>query len=186
MQQIDFNIRGVAPMIHHNAQLSDPLNEWVKKIQAYTSKRKKTIEDHEEIARLEWFGSLYLNESGPVVPASNLERMLRDAAAKSKLGKQVQAGLLVLEDAPVIYKGPKDPTKMWDSQKFFTRASCKIGQQRVIRTRPSWDDWELKFIVQFDESMLDENKIRDFVSLAGRVCGLGDWRPKYGRFEVTK
>ncbi len=186
MQELHFHIRGVAPMIHHNAILSDPLAPIVREIQTFTSKRKKTIEDHEEIARLEWNGSLYLHpKKGPVVPAQNIERMLRDAAVKSKMGKQVQAGLRVIEDWPVIYKGPRDPAKMWETGKFRNRASCKVGQQRVIRTRPCWDEWELKFSVQYDEELLEPKQVSDFVALAGRIVGLGDWRPKHGRFEVV-
>lgn len=185
MQELKFHILSVAPMIHHNAQLADPLNEWARKLKKITSKKKKTDEDHEEMARIAWFGGLYMGEKGPIVPAANLERMLRDAATKSKMGKQVQAGLLVLEDVPVIYNGPKDPEKMWASGKFSMRASCKVGQQRVLRTRPCWDEWELKFSVQFDESLLDAEQVTGFVELAGRIVGLGDWRPKYGRFEVA-
>lgn len=185
MRETSYRISGVAPLLCHNAQLSDPLNEWSKALARVTSKRKKTEDDHLEIARLEFHGGLYLVEGvGPVIPAANLERMLRDAAAKTKQGKQVQAGLIVVEDAPIEYEGPRDAAKLWSSDKFFNRQSCKIGQQRVIRTRPCFSSWELKFTVNYDEQILDDEKIDEFVELAGRIIGLGDWRPKHGRFEV--
>lgn len=188
MQEITFHVRGVSPLICHNARLSDPLDEWTMKVAEMTSKKKKTHADLIEIARREWFGSLYLGENGePVIPGTNLERMLRDSAAKSKMGKVVQAGLICTEpDFPIIYTGPKDPEKMWEAgDKFALRASCKVGQQRVIRTRPCWRQWELKFDITFDETLLNPQAVSDFVELAGKVVGLGDWRPKHGRFELV-
>lgn len=186
MKSIEFHIRGIAPLICHNAQLSDPLNEWTMSLAEITGKRKKTQADLMEMAHREFLGSLYIGTEGqPVVPGGNIERMLRDAAAKSKMGKQVQAGLLVTDDSDIVYSGPKDGEALWQSEKHRLRASCKVGQQRVIRTRPAFFPWELKFGVTYDETILNERAIVEFVELAGRVVGLGDWRPKHGRFEVV-
>lgn len=185
MKTIEFRIRGVAPLICHNAQLSDPLNPWTIAVAEISGKRKKTTADLMEMAHREFLGSLYLDSEGaPVIPGGNIERMLRDAAAKSKQGKQVQAGLIVMDDCPIAYEGPKDPEKLWGSGKHQLRASAKVGQQRVIRTRPCFMPWELGFRVDFDETILNERSVREFVEIAGRVVGLGDWRPKHGRFEV--
>ena len=111
--------------------------------------------------------------------------MLRDAAAKSKEGKLVQAGLFVTDEALLVYDGPKDPEALWKKGKNLDRSSCKVGQQRVIRSRPIFHDWELTFVVNVDPSILEPSRVTDFVHLAGRVCGLGDWRPRHGRFIVT-
>ena len=185
MDSLDFHIKGIAPIICHNARLSDPLNEWTRAVAEISGKRKKTNADHEELARREWFGGLYLNEAGnPCIPGSNLERMLRDAAAKTKNGKNVQAGAIVPDDAELIYKGPKVSEKLWAAGEFQIRSSVKIGQQRVMRTRPCWKVWELVFTVLFDEEILNPAKIGEFVQTAGQYIGLGDWRPKHGRFEV--
>ena len=55
-----------------------------------------------------------------------------------------------------------------------------------MRTRPCFEAWELKFIVLFDDTIVEEAQIRSFLELSGRVIGLADWRPKHGRFEVVK
>lgn len=186
-QSIDFHVRGVAPLIVHNAQLADPLNEWAKAIAEISSKRKKTDKDHEELAHREFLGGFYLSEKGPVIPGGNVERMLRDAAAKSKRGKDVQAGLIVMDDVPIIYDGPKDPEALWKKRdKFSLRATVGVNRNRVMRTRPCWYEWELKFRVDFDSTVLNRSAIEEFVELAGRLIGLGDWRPKHGRFEVLR
>jgi len=187
MESLSFHIRGVAPLICHNSRLSDPLDEYAKAIAEVTSKRKKTMADHEEIAHREFIGSFYENEKDhPIIPSGNIERLFRDAAAKSKMGKQVQAGMIVPEDALIGYPGPKTREALWKGGKHALRASAKVGQQRVMRTRPCFRDWELEFAVFFDETILNPSAVRDFLELAGKIIGIGDWRPKHGRFEVVK
>lgn len=185
METCDFKIQGVSPLIIHSSQLSDPLNAHTKSIAEISGKRKKTEADHIELGHREFLGSMYLLPSGaPCIPSQNIERMFRDAAAKSKQGKQVQAGLLVTDDVPIIYKGPKDVQALWDSGKFAFRASAKIGQQRVMRTRPCFQEWQLEFSVIVDETQLSLSQVMEFLVLGGRTVGLGDWRPKHGRFDV--
>lgn len=185
MKRVDLHIAGVAPLIMHNARLSDPLDKWAKLVSEVAKKRGKTEEDLEELSRREWYGGLYTNEDGaPILPAANLERMIRDGAAKSKQGKTVQAGCIVPDDAPVLYTGPKKPDDMWASQNFFGRQSCKVGQQRVIRTRPYFREWECKFSVLVAEDVVNPDDLKKFVEVAGRLVGIGDWRPRHGRFEV--
>lgn len=187
MKTASFTIEGVAPLILHNARLSDPLDPHTQSVAEITSKRKKTLADHEEIARREWHGGLYLidGDGAPCVPGTNLERMLRDAATKSKQGKAVQAGAIVPDDAPIIYEGTKDPEKMYAGGKFSMRASCKVGQQRVIRTRPCFREWKLTFTIHFDENLINPKRLEEWVEVAGREVGLGDWRPKHGRFQIV-
>ena len=189
MKELNFHLVGKAPLILHNGQLSDPLNYHSQRIAEIASKRKKTIKDLEELAHREWIGSLYWDdEIGVYIPGANIERMLRDAAAKSKDGKSVQAGCIVEDDSPLIYNfdGEKTVEGLWESQQFFSRDSCKVGQSRVIRTRPCFEQWELQFTVTYDPEIVNATKIKDFVSLAGKQIGLGDWRPKHGRFELVK
>lgn len=186
METLSFRIEGICPLIVHNARLSDPLDYWTQQVAEISSKRKKTVADHEELARREFMGSLYLNEDKvPVIPSANLERLFRDAAAKSKEGRTVQAGMIVMDDAPILYKGPKDPDEMWANERFHCRASVKVGQQRVMRTRPWFQEWAIEFDVAIDETVVALNRVPEFLKLAGRVVGLGDWRPRHGRFEVV-
>ena len=187
MRERTYTIKGVAPIVMHNEQLADPLNEHSKALKALTKKRNKTDEDHLAVSKVEFMGSLYWQEDiGPHVPERCLERMLRDAASKSKQGKAVLSALIVTDPAKLEYKGPRLPSAMWDAGGFVLRASVGVGQQRVIRSRPIFRDWSLTFTVMFDENVLEERDVDGFVELAGRLVGLLDWRPKHGRFTVEK
>lgn len=171
----------------HNEQLSDPLNKWAKLLREISKKRNKTEDDLVEMSRREWFGGLYFDDNiGPHVPERCLERMLRDAAAKSKRGKDVVAGLMVVDPAKLEYKGPRGADDLWKAGDYVLRASVGVGQQRVIRSRPLFRDWSLTFVVNYDETVLEASDIDGFVGVAGRLIGLCDWRPKYGRFNLEK
>jgi hypothetical protein len=185
LKEIDFSIRGLTPLIVHNSQLSDPLNPFTKALKAITSKKKKTDEDHEACSHAEFMGGLYVDENeAPCIPGENLERMLRDAAAKDRRGKDTLAGLFVDGNVPIEYEGPKKPEKLWKDSRFVFRASAAVMGKRVIRTRPIFRAWALSFTVTYDDEVFNAEDIVKFMNTAGRLIGVGAWRPKYGRFEV--
>ncbi len=185
MKERTYTIRGVSPLVMHNEQLSDPLNKWARLLKEISKKRTKTDDDLLEMSRREWFGGLYWAEDlGVHVPERCLERMLRDAAAKSKRGKDVVSGAIVTDPAKLEFKGPKDPEALWANGAFLLRASVGVNAARVIRSRPIFREWGLTFRVEFDEMVLSAEDIDGFVELAGRLIGLLDWRPKHGRFTV--
>ena len=56
---------------------------------------------------------------------------------------------------------------------------------RIMRTRPIFNDWSAVIHLDFEDSILNESDVVDFATKAGAVVGVGDWRPRYGRFEVV-
>lgn len=184
MKTRSYKLTCVSPIVMHNEQLSDPLNRWTRAVAEISGKRKKTEDDHVEMGRREWFGGLYWDDSlGVHVPERCLEAMLRDAAKKVKRGKDVTSALMVFDPAPLEHPGPKDPDALWESGKFSLRASVGVGQKRVIRTRPRFPEWGLRFTATYDEHVLQGSDIDGFMDTASRLVGLCDWRPKFGRFD---
>jgi len=182
---IDFRLIGVAPLIHHSDRLADPLDDIAKAMKKISGKRKKTDEDHEEIARLEFLGGLYVDENDhPIIPGENIEATLIEAARLTKEGKIATRALMVADNCLLKYDGPKDPEKLWEDKQFRLRRSVKVKMARVMRTRPRFPQWETEAAVAYDSSQLDEQQIIDFMTKAGSMIGLGDWRPRYGRFLV--
>jgi hypothetical protein len=185
MKERTYTIKGTRPLVQHNEQLADPLNKWARLVAEISKKKKKTEDDMMEMSRREWFGGLYFDEENGVhIPERCLERMLRDAAAKEKRGRDVQAALIVTEPAKLIYKGPKDPKQMWEDGGFLLRATVGQAGKRIVRSRPMFREWSLTFTVNYDESVLQAADLDRFMEVAGRLCGLGDWRPKHGCFNV--
>lgn len=184
-KQVTLRIIGLTPLVVHNGQLADPLNKFSKAMKDVTGKRKKVDADHEELARLEFLGGLYLKESRPYMPGVALEAMMISAAKKQRNGADFKAGMII-EDSPFIeYDGPKSPDEMWLDEKFRLTVGVKLnGKVRIMRTRPQFPEWALQFTVTYIEELLNRRDIIDTATLAGWQIGLCEWRPKFGRFKV--
>lgn len=90
----EYRIRGVAPLLMHNGRLADPQQEIPKALKQLFSQRDKTDADLAEMARLEWYGALYLHDGKPYLPGDRLEATLIESAKKKKKGPNAKAGLL--------------------------------------------------------------------------------------------
>ena len=64
--------------------------------------------------------------------------------------------------------------------------SAVVQRGRILRARPRWDAWALKFTVQVTDPRGTEIDLKQFLEEAGRTVGIGDYRPKFGLFEVTE
>jgi hypothetical protein len=181
---LSFKITGVAPLLMHNGQLADPMNEFSKQMKKISNKRDKTEADFEELARLEWMGSLYLLEGKPCLPGEILEAAFLTAAKKQKKGKQAQAGIFCNHSYQLIFDGARKPDQLWSDPQYRLRATARVQQNRVMRTRPIFREWSCKIQVEYDDSLLNEEEVKYIVRVTGEIVGVGDWRPKYGRFKV--
>lgn len=181
---LKFRITGVAPLLMHNGQTADPLNPHSQSIAEITSKRKKTDADHKELSRREFYAGLYLMNGEPCLPAEMIEAVLTKGAMKEKRGPAAKAGIIVENNAKLEYTGPRKPDALWTDEKFRLRVPAKVGTSKVIRTRPRFDEWSAAIVVKYLPSLLNEKDIRSFLVTAGEQIGVGDWRPRFGRFAV--
>lgn len=184
-EKVKLKIIGVSPLLMHNGQLADPLNKWSKAIKEISGKRKKVDADLEEMARLEYFGGLYLKNGEPCIPGEVWEATLVSGAKKSKAGQQAKAAILVSEDVPVLYQGPRTPDALWADERFRLRAAAKVGPSRVMRTRPMFPEWSCDLEVHYLPDLLNGKDIVQFAQAAGVQVGICDWRPRFGRFMVN-
>ncbi len=180
-------ITGTAALLMHNGRLADPLDPATKALKAATGKRTKTDADHEEISRVEFAGGLYLDpDIGPYLPADNIWKTLQVAARKSKQGKQVEEGVIIISEVnPLSYDGPRDLDGLWANKNFVSRRTVVNQRNRVARTRPIFQQWKVAADGILDESALNLGDLRTIAERAGNLVGLGDWRPRYGRFTAT-
>jgi hypothetical protein len=47
-------------------------------------------------------------------------------------------------------------------------------------------NWSAEIEVRYNPSLLNANEVKDFLVAAGELEGIGDWRPRFGRFEVAQ
>lgn len=188
MNTFKATLRGVAPMLMHNGRLADPTDPVTREMKRLTSNRKKTDEILLEIKRTEWLGGLYLDEKKRVaVPVDNVLAVAIAGARKSKLGKQAEAGVYPVGGAAwftLVYDGPTNIEELYADGRFVDYRGVRNQQNRVMRARPIFRDWKLPIELEYEPDIIDERNLMAAFEQAGALVGLGDFRPRYGRFVV--
>ena len=185
METIKLKITGTRPLLMHADIFADPLNPLTKAHKAITGKRKKTDDDHEAIARSEWRGGMYFDDDvGPYIPGVMLEAAMISGGKLSKLGAQLKRSVEVINDrCKLEYDGPRKVEGLW-SKGFYDARSVKVSTSRIMRYRPIFRAWSAECEVAFDPESIDRSDVVKCFIDAGQYCGIGDYRPKFGRFAV--
>ena len=189
---VKVRIEGASPLLMQAATLVNPRHEMTKAMKAITKKRTgKTETDLEELMKIEWFANIYVNAAGRVIlPDDNIEGCIYEGAKKSKSGKDCKAG--VYSDSPdssgfvLEYDGPKDADKLYEDNRFVDLRAVRVNAARVMRCRPIFRKWACDFVVQYNEEVLSVGDLEQWLANAGSLCGIGTFRPKFGRFMVAK
>lgn len=181
-------IEGVSPLLMRSSRLVNPTDEISVAIKAITSKHhtKKTDADAIKLVELDFMAGLYENDNAGIhIPAVNVEGCIRSGARISSKGKTVESGVQVMpEFIPLIYDGPKTGKELYKDKRFVDSRAVGIGSNRIMRTRPRFDQWALEFELMIIEDIVSQSDIEDHLKKAGFLKGLGDFRPKFGRFVV--
>ena len=190
-QTLKLRLTGTCPLILHNGHLADPTNEYVRQMKPLVKKRNKTDADYEDLKKLEWLGGLYTDEKGRIsVPADMVLGAVIGGARKSKRGKQAEAAILCPEEDrffPLLFDGQKqDRDSLYASGKHCDYRSVVIGKARTMRARPFFDAWSLIVKFKVDCTVINLDEVVSAMEAAGHVVGMGDYRPRYGRFSVER
>jgi hypothetical protein len=153
-----------------------------------TGTRKKTDDDRAEIARIEYRGGLYETTDGLVGwPTQNVWRCLYDAATKFKLGTTVKRAL-VFDDVtvPMLLDGEtaKADTLLDERPETLDYRSVVVQRARTMRARPKLTGWSCEHTFELLEDELQVQNLIPVFERAGRLVGIGDWRPVYGTFKL--
>lgn len=176
-----------------NPAMADPDNETTQRIKAITSKgAKMTSEDRAEKSQLQWFGSLYINNGEPFLPANNLLRCFVEAGKRTRNGTDVERALVPTEARLFLeYNGPRDVQKLWLDTAYryetMVNGNPSGGKKKsmVPSTRPMFPKWSITARWELFEKALDYNRFLEIAEEAGLTQGVGDNRRNgFGRFHV--
>lgn len=187
MEILKLKITGTAPLMMHSDKLANPLDPATKAHKELTSKRKKTDDDHEAIAKSEFIAGAYWDqEVGFYVPGQNFDSTFWNGAKLSKLGVHWRRGALVVTDkAKLIFSGPRTPEALWEDLSFVDCRGVKVGQSKVMRYRPVFTEWAVSLDVAVNSEVLSINEAKKAIEDAGALIGVCEYRPRFGRFEVA-
>lgn len=188
METVNIRLSGVegSMLLTHNERLASKLDPIARQMTDISSKRKKTDDDYDELAHLEMLGGVYETDDGQVgIPVWNVFRSLQDGAKLNKLGRSVERGVVPIgaDITAIKHDGPPTAEAMWRAGCFDQR-SVKVGMSKVTRTRPAFRNWVVEVSFALDTEILNLGDFRMVAENAGRLAGLGDYRPRFGRYDV--
>ena len=140
----------------------------------------------EEQAKLK----LYVDDEGKLYqPETHIKGSLVESGKNQKVvgkGKSTYSKIVgyAVEINPFEIVHKKQKWKV-----FSVLAVNPSTRGRNLLHRPMLMDWELDFEVVFDEEQISAVVLKEIFERAGRIVGIGDWRPskkgRFGKFQVT-
>lgn len=192
MRQLTVHIRGTSPLMMHNIEAANPTSDHARKLKAIHAKKKRKGVDVDEVMEeyilAEWDAGIYHDPAvGPYIGGHMLAACVQEGARLSKGGKEVDRAVSFPSRTPLMYEGPRDLATLRASEKFRDCRMVRVGQAMVLRTRPVFPAWELKFTLAFNAAGTSAENLIKYIADAGSFCGLGTGRAKLGcgRFEIV-
>jgi len=157
METVKFFFKGLSPLMMHSERGANPLDPDVKELKTITGKKKKTDEDHELIAYMDWKLGLYFDKQlGPYVPGINVRAAIVAGGKMNKFGTALQKGTTILcEKIKLDYDGPRDLAALWNDAGFRDIRSVVVSRARTMRCRPIFPEWTLTFDFHYDTSVIN-------------------------------
>lgn len=172
----------------HSLRGMDRKNKMVQELSELNSKRgkNKTDADIDRINFLSYLLAFYVDEKGePTIKDIMIEASIFAGAAKSRMKSSFKSAVMV-DKVDFKYSGPRTLEKLYDDSNFVHTAFVKIGNAKIQRIRPIFNQWSASFTVVVDENQVTMSQVKKAIEDAGLMCGIGDWRPKYGRFQLEE
>lgn len=187
-QETVVRIEGTMPLLMGNGLAADPLNPVAALKKKVSKKTTKTEADHRELERLDWDIGLYLDGDNTIIlPAVNFNKSIIEGARKTKKGKQAEAGVLVVDDASLEFPDQgKDLDTLYNLGRYIDRRMVfRNRKSRIVQVRPRFNEWAATFTIGYDDELLSEDELRDWITVAGQIIGIGDYRQRFGKYRLA-
>lgn len=176
---VDVEITGIAPLLQNNIAGSEE--------QMLGSRNRKRTSSGVKDDPEEWKIKLYkyngtLGHPGPAIESA-LVKAARDFKADKRRTMKDLVKALVFVNEEFIDLGKKEPDNV-------NRASIvnPVTHGRGFVYRPMFNTgWQANFSLTLaDCDIIPVERLKEMLEYAGYRIGIGDWRPKFGRFYVSK
>jgi len=187
MKNLTVELISNGPLLIKSDRLANPMAEITKAHKKLTgdTRLKATEEGQLMIAKSEYLASFYDDEDGIRLPGINIWKSLVMGARKYKKGQTIEGGVIVLD--PMVefeYDGPRNHIKLWENKKFVDGRTVVIARKRVMCHRPLLTEWKIKVNIVYDPSIIDQENLMMYWTMAGMMCRIGDYRTLFGRYTV--
>ena len=132
----------------------------------------------------------YDTKLGYYVPKQWMYAAIMNAGKNFKIGKkQVTTGSSSLLPGGCWIQEEIMPLKNKDFEVDSRPVVIPSTGGRIMAHRPRFDEWEITFTLNIDETVFSTKMIREMIDTAGKSVGIGDFRPQrkgwFGRFVVN-
>lgn len=177
MNTYHVKVEGSVPLLQHRYAAAD-----APEPQSVVRRGKKDW-------RAEAEENLYVTPNGVIYqPAVHLESAITKAAVnfqipgkRKKTYKDLVRTCLLIEPDAIPHLFPA-----WRIENNELGRPVIINRSRVMRYRPEFMPWALEFTVSILDDELPAPVVLEILQDAGRRVGIGDYRPKFGRFQVAR
>ena len=81
-------------------------------------------------------------------------------------------------------KLPATPEELWENTDYVDVRGVKVSTSKLMRYRPIFRQWSFDATITINDKVLEERDVVKALTDAGQLVGLGDYRPRFGRFEA--
>ena len=181
--EFEIKIRGLRPYLQNRLPKNREEIEETKRITKILQKDPLDDEAINKAVEL----AIYKDENGkPYIPAIHLEQAIVNAAKQIRMKG---AGRKTYKDFAKanIYVVPEKIEIQGDGYEIDSQyVVIPRNRARVLRYRPRWDNWEATFKLIVLDDTVPSDIIRQILEIAGTRVGIGDYRPRYGLFEIVE
>ena len=171
MARFSITVKGIAPLLQHRFPTEKPDEKTVK-----VSGTRDYSKEAEE--------ALYRHPDGTIYePAEHILGAMIKAATDFKIAGRGKKTFKDLVKSAVVISPDAIPHK--NQAWIVDRRPVVVQRSRVMRERPKFEDWELSFEIETLDEQLQAPSLKVILEQAGKN-GIGDFRPRFGRFMVTE
>lgn len=169
-------VQGSADFLFHRWN-SEAVDEKAKAAKNSAGKKTDDVESY-----------VYRTEGGELaIPGEYLRGAIINAAKFRQDPRSPRKSAMDLFKAAIVVTTPLAGlgVESWD---YLDRRRVTIQRAGVNRTRPAMKaGWEATFdLMILLPEYIDRNSLRETIENAGRLIGIGDFRPTFGRFGIVK
>lgn len=180
MKKFKVKIKGISPLLQAKHPTPDEEAAILKRASKAGSRIKKQTDDEQyEIHSYKTKNGKFF-QPGEMFEAA----MIKAASAHILKGRtsyrELFKAAVFVDEVEIIHKKQNFyPHGVWGKNPSTGGAIWVV--------RPRIDEWELEFTINLllDEKIADD-VVEEVLKYAGLFVGIGAWRPKFGRFEVSE
>ncbi len=189
--QVEVVSVGTSPLLMNAMSEQQLLDIWFKKKSPKTATRRKPREEAESKLHC-------LPDKAPHVPPKCLYATMVNAGQFVRLDGKRQISTekktilpamlsLLSQEIRLVIPGTHLPAP-WEVD--IQQGRNPNGGEAVCIIRPRFDEWEFRFAVEVDQSLMSLDMARELIDIAGRRVGLLEYSPRhrgtFGTFKVVE